>query len=359
MTNKAQAKLKRNETLDTLMDSRAAVFATDAAMKPIAVKFKTDCATAIASSIIAETDNSGYSAEKHLAKDAVSATAAALSANCQVKLDILGNIIASQALNGTLSYYTSTSDALCSSRLMSVHNSMLENLTLLTPDYLTEVQLTAFLVQINTFSGLRGTSSLVIGGETVNTKQAAADLKVTDKDVVTVKKVALKYKKLNLPFYNEVINACRTPNISVHHTPVEITVTDSNTNEPLGGVSSTFTKSKEIQISNPQGIISYLTMSAGNTIATLVKKGYISKLVPYKIIRAQMNSFSVSLTSGTMTAEQIASFKLQVAEAIAAEKAATAAKLKSRKAAKAAATIAASEVRKAETESLSTKPAID
>ena len=81
-------------------------------------------------------------------------------------------------------------------------------------------------------------------------------------------------------------------------------------------------------------------MSAGNTIATLVKKGYISKLVPYKIIRAQMNSFSVSLSQGTMTAEQIVAFKLQIAEAIAAEKAATAAKSKSRKAAKAAAVAA-------------------
>ena len=304
MTNKAQAKLARNETVENLMEAQAAEYNTDAAMKTIVLKFKTDCATANASSIIAETDNSGYSAEKHLAKDAACATAAALSANCQVKLDILGNIIASQSLNGTLSYYTSTSDALCSSRLMSVHNSMLENLTLLTPDYLTAAQLTAFLGQINTFSGLSGTSSLAIGGETVATKQAAADLKVTDKDVATIKKVALKYKKLNLPFYNQIINACRTPKIPVHHTPVEIAVKNSITDEPIGGVSSTFSKSKEIQISNPQGIISYITMSAGNTIATLVKKGFISKLVPYKIVRAQLNSFSVSLTPGTITAEQ-------------------------------------------------------
>ncbi len=337
MTNKAQAKLTRNETVENLMEAQAAEYNTDAAMKTIVVKFKTDCATANASSIIAETDNSGYSAEKHLAKDAVCATAAALSANCQVKLDILGNIIASQSLNGTLSYYSSTSDALCSSRLKSVHNSMSENLTVLTPDYLTAAQLTAFLGQINTFSELRGTSGLVIGGETVATKQAATDLKVTDKDVVNIKKVALKYKKLNLPFYNKVINACRTPRISVHHTPVEVTVTDAATNEPLGGVSSTFTKSKEIQISNPQGIISYITMSAGNTIATLVKKGYISKLVPYKIVRAQMNEFSVSLTPGTLTIEEEEVFAIKLTEAIAAEKAATAAKSKSRKAAKAVA----------------------
>ena len=53
-------------------------------------------------------------------------------------------------------------------------------------------------------------------------------------------------------------------------------------------------------------------------------------------MRGQTNVFTIALTPGTMSAEQIAAFNLSLAEAIAAEKAEIAAKAKSRKAAKAA-----------------------
>ena len=136
MTNGAQARYIRNAALESFFDSNATTFTLDAAMKAIVATFKTDAATAVASSIIAETDNKGYSAEKHLSKFTVCETAAELCSNSQVKLDILGKIIISQSLHSALTYYSDASDALCGSRLMSIYNILLANLTLLTPDYL-------------------------------------------------------------------------------------------------------------------------------------------------------------------------------------------------------------------------------
>jgi len=334
MTNEAQARYTRNESLESFFESNSTAYTADAAMKAAVTAFKADSATAIASSIIAETDNKGYSAEKFLSKETASNTAADLCANCQVKLDLLGKITISQSIYGISTYYSHVSDALCTSRLLSVHSILLANLSILTPDYLTEVQLTAFLGQINSFTGLRGSSSFVLGGETVATKQAESDLKVTNADVISLKKVGRKYKTSNPTFYNGLMQACKIPTITVRHTPVILTVIDSVTKLPIGNVTSTLSKSKGLLVSNPEGIVNHSNVSAGNAISTLAKQGYISKLTPIKVLRGQTNAFTIALTPGTMTAEQIAAFKLSVAESIAAEKAATAAKTKSKKAAK-------------------------
>jgi len=335
MNNEAQARLTRNEIVNTYLVKNAIVFAADVAMKTITAKFVIDTAAAVDASIESEVDNTGYSAEKLLAKNTASITAAELSGNCQVKMAILENNIVSSALHSAVTYYSIVAAALCCSRLMGVYNVLLENLTLITTDYLTSAQLDSFLEEINIYKELVGRAGMVIGGETVATSLAERTLKVTNADLIIMQKAALKYKSKNLPFYNGLIKSIKIPTISVRHTPVVVTVFDAVTKEKIGGVSIKMTKSKETLLTNPEGIMTSNTVSAGNTIATLVKLGYISKLKAWKILRGQMNEFTVSLTQGTMTSEEEEVFAIKLAEAIAAEKAAIATKIKSRRAGKA------------------------
>ncbi len=336
MNNEAQARLTRNGIVNSYLAKNAAVFATDVAMKTISAKFVKDTDVAAAASIEAEIDNTGYSAEKLLAKTTASITAAELCGNCQVKLDISENTIVSSSLHAAVTYYSTVAAALCCSRLMGVYNILLENLTLITSDYLTAAQLESFLEEINTYKELVGRAGMVIGGETVATKLAESTLKVTNADLVTMQKAALKYKSKNPTFYKGLIKSIKIPTISVRHTPVVVTVFDAVTKELIGGVSVKMTKSKETHVTNLEGIMTSNTVSAGNTMATLDKLGYFSTLKQWKILRGQINEFTVYLTQGTMTAEEEEVFAVKLAEAIAAEKAATAAKSKSRKANKAA-----------------------
>ena len=335
--------MTRNAAFNSFMaiPANVAVYTADIAMTTIAAKMATDSATAVTSSIAAEADNTGYSAEKEVAKVAVCATAAALCANSQVKLDLLGNLIVSKKLNGTTTYYYGVADALCGSRLMAVYDVMLANLLTITVDYLTAAQLTAFLTQINTFTGLTGTTSSVVGGASVVTKQFATDLKVTNADIVIVKKVGLKYKKTNIAFYNSLIKACKIPAIAVRHTIVVINITDASTTGVLAGVNGTLTKSKDLQVSNVAGVMTYPKVPAGNSTATFAKVGYITQVMQMDILQGKTNTSAVALTPGIMTSEQEAAVKITLAEAIAAEKAASAARAKAKREAKAASVVLA------------------
>ena len=337
MKNTAQARYTRNETVKTYLFDRASVFAGDVSMTTIFAKFNSSISASMTSSIAAEMDNTGYSSEKHIAKLKVCNTAAELSSNAQVKLDILGMIIISKSLHGTMTYFFSAADALCVSRLMGDYEIMLENLALLTPDYLTAVMLTGFLGEINTFKGLRGSTALINGGHTVLTKQAAADLNITFKDIVTLKKSALKYKTSNATFYNGLMQACKIPTITVHHTTANLDIIDAVTKIPLGGVSGTMSKAKGAQISNPEGVLFFPALLSGHSTGILSKTGYISKLINMDIMQGVNNTASYSLTQGTMTTEEEAALNLSLSEAIAADKTAIAQKVKTKKALKAAA----------------------
>jgi len=337
MTNGQQARMTRNAAFNTFMVTNVASFSTDTAMTTIVAKMVTDSATAVTSSIAAEADNTGYSAEKEVAKVNACATAASLCANSQIKLDILGNLIVSNSLNGTVSYYAGVADAVCGSRLMAVYNVMLTNLTVITTEYLTAAQLTAFLTEITTFTGLTGTTSAVVGGQSVVTKQFATDLKKTNANIVVVKKAGLKYKVSNELFYNGLQKACKIPPITVRHTFVNTTITNSITLALLANVEGTLSKTKELGLSNSLGIMAYSDVSAGLAIATYILPGFITGIQIVRIIRGSTNIFAFAMVPGTMTPEMEEAVTARVDAFIVVEeakKAAKAAKAKARKAAK-------------------------
>jgi len=290
-------------------------------MKTIAALLLTDSATAVTSSIAAEANNSGYSAQKDAAKVLASNTAAQLCASSQVKLDILGNKIVSQSLHSVPTFYNNAPDALCGIRLLGAHDIMLTNLDLITPDYLTALQLTNFSTQITTFTGLTGTTSAVNGGETVLTKKFAADIKVTNIDIVTMKKVGLKYKTTNNVFFNGLNKACKLPPIPVRHTYITMNILDEYTGLALSGVTGTLSKSKETQLSTIYGVITYTKVKSGTATGTIEKAGYITQMITIKILQGKMNTFNYALTPGIMTTEQEQAIKNKVAQAIVDENA--------------------------------------
>ena len=344
MTNELQARMTRNASLITFVDDNATKYADNPAFIALVVKVKADSAKAVTASIAAASDNTGYSAEKMVAKVATCAEAAELCASSIVKLDLLGNLILARSLNGTVTYYFGQSDALCGSRLMAVYNVMHDNLSLITVDYLTAAQLATFLTTITKFTGLTGSTSSVNGGAAVLTKEFEDDMKVTNENVLTVKLLAKKYKKSDVSFYNLLIKACKIPAITVRHTPVIFNIINTETTGVVAGVEGTLSKSKEVVFSNVGGVLPYRTVLAGAAIGTFKKVGFITKIVAVDIVRGRTNTFSVELVPGVMTAEMEAAIKVTLTQAIAAEKAIIAAKAKARREAKAAAKLAAAQV---------------
>ena len=339
MNNVQEAKVKRDNSLATTLEDNATAYAGDTAFEAIVTKQAADYATTVAAATVAATNNTGYSLEKVNAKDAASVLASELCASSQVSLDISGNLIVSKSLNSTVTFYSKAADVTSAARLQNVHDIMQTNILIITPAYVTAAELTDLQTKINKFTGLSGTTTSVNSTSPVLTKAVKTAIKVGAADVVTVKKLIKKYVTSNPIFYSSVLKACKIPPIAVHHTPVNITLTDSITLALLPDVKGTLSKTKELGLSNSLGIMPYTDVSAGVAMATFALPGYITGIKSVRIIRGATNTFAFALVPGVMTAEMEAAITAKVDAfntAQAAKKAAKAAKEKARRAAKAA-----------------------
>ena len=341
MTNTQKAQDTRNVSVCEclVIPANAAIYESDVPLSTIAAKMIADTAAAVAAGAAAAADNTGYSLDKVIAKDAVAAMGANLCDRCIVKLNLLGNNALAKSLNGAETFYSKAADALCVSRLTNVYTIMNNNLTLITADYLTAAQLTTFSTAITDFSAMRGSTVSVNDNSPVLTKAYATAMKLTSADVVIIKSL-LKFYKLSHPlFYASMMKACKMPAITVRHTPVVINVFNAITTAGLSGAESMLTKSKEVLISNFYGVIKYTKVSAGFCMGTISKPDYISKVIPMEIIRGATNTFNVALVPGIMTAEQEEAIQATIAQVRADEKAAIAEKKKAKKDAKVAAAL--------------------
>ena len=310
--------------------ANAALYKTNVAFSTIATKMQTDTDAAVVAGTNTGLDNTGYCVDKVIGKQAASEIAAQLCGSSKVKLDMIGNHALSDSLNSAASFYFYAKDELCTNRLMSAYNIMSENLLLITPDYLTPVQLTDFLKKINTYTTTKGSSTLVNNHSPVFTEAYNTAMKLTTSDVDTIKELAKFYKTVHPSFYAGIMRACTMPAVNVHHTPLVITITDASTTGVLANVAGTLTRTKELPTSNVAGIMIFATVSAGIATATFTKKGYISAIKTVNILRGKTNNYSVALVPGVMTAEQQEAFKETLATIIASEKAALAAKKKAK-----------------------------
>jgi len=310
-----------------------AIYSADVAFSNCATKTETDCLAAVLAGDKAAADNTGYSLDKVIEKEAVSEIAANLCARSMVKLDMLGNHTLSNSLNNTVSYYSKAADVMCSNRLMNVYTVMDDNLVLITADYLTAPQLVVFLAKINAFKAMKGSTVLVNTNNPVLTKAFDTAMRVTTADIGDLKSLVKEYKISQPAFYNGLMKACKLPAVTVSHTPVVFTITDATTESALAGVNGTLLNSKELPVSNVSGIMKYATVKAGPTTSTFEKEGYITKIMTMSIVRGKTNNFNVSLVAGIMTEAQENAIKDTIAQVIADKKA----KAKARKAARIAA----------------------
>ena len=339
MTNEEQAKMKMLGGVCTCLTDNAEVYADDAPFQTIAAKTIADTNAVELASTAAYANNKGFSADKLIAKNEASTLGEQLCARAKVKLNIIGNQTLSQALNGTFSFYYKASDAVCASRLMNVYNVMDTNQALITNEYVTTAQLATFLGKINNYTLLTGNTTNAHTGSPALTKEFKTDLKEASADIEVIKQLAKPYEETNTLFFNALKGACKIPPITVRHTPVNFTLTNSITLALLPDVEGTLSKTKELGLSNALGIMPYTDVSAGAAIATFALPGFITGIQTVRIIRGATNTFAIALVPGTMTPEMEAAITAKVTAfntAEAAKKAAKAAKEKARRDAKAA-----------------------
>ena len=297
MTKNESARMNRNTATCTCLELNLKVFSTtDPALMSCYTKFKSDSADTVISAVAASANNTGYNADKIIAKMDIGLVASALCSAAQVKFDLLHNNTLSKSLNSTQTFYTNVSDAIAEVRLLNAYDIMNSNVTKLTPDYVTPTQLTDFLAQINDYTKISGTSMNINKVSPGLTKTFKSDLKLTSADIVSIKKLMLKYKKTNPAFYVAVMLSCKIPVVAVAHTPFVITITNSLDGTPISNVKGTLTTSTQTPVSTSKGIMTYDTVLGGDKVSTFTHDKFITKSVDIHIISGETNSLSITMT---------------------------------------------------------------
>ncbi len=295
MDNREQAKMSRNSGLANFLSGNAAVYAADTAFTNLNKLFNTDNGIANASAVLAGVNNSGFSADKLVAKNDMGAFAATLCGNAQVQLDSLGQLSVSMSLNDAETYYTSVSDADAAAHAQSAHDIMNANLAAITDDYVTAGDLKQLQSFIDTFSNMQGSSEEVHAVSPTLTSAFKSNLKTVDKDVKNLLKLGKKYKTTNIAFYNGLNKVAQIPVINIHHTTLDITAADKVSGLPVVNAAITVSNTKKTASTDAKGFCEIEILGAGNPSLNIAATGYAAYTSLIHIVAGKENSYTILL----------------------------------------------------------------
>ena len=296
MNNTEQAKMARNQGIESFATKNASVYAADPAMMALAAKFVIDKKAAADIAALMGADNSGFSQNKADAKFDMADFAAMLCGAAQVKLDSLGKQEIANQLHDAISYYTGPADAEAAARAQAAHDTMFTNQAIITDDYVKLAELTTLQSLITAFTDTKGTSQIVHSATPALTLQFRAAIKATDEDAKNFVKLGRKYKKANKTFFDALEAVCKTPAIAVQHTHVDVTIKDSATNKPIAGAIATLSNSKKTSASNNDGFLHFDQVGGGNATLTVTATGYQTFTMLIHIDSGKDNSFNIVMS---------------------------------------------------------------
>ncbi len=278
-----------------LTDAAIAVITKDLAVSEMVVLFNKNRLASIKSSSEAGVDNSGFSQDKLDAKVEMCFQAACLAGSAQVKLDSLGKNSISRQMHSAESYYFHTADSESSTLAKALHDLLVLNLTLLTPNYVTDAQLIAFQTIITLFMTTQGSSDAVHKISPELTQAFNNDLSACKKNGNDLKKLIKKYKKSNSLFYKSLVNVMK-PKFTVHHTDVDLLIIDAITGLPIPEAVATFSDSAKTGVSKEDGSLLVEEVAHGEEIMTITSANHLPSVTTIKIVSGRTNSFKIMLT---------------------------------------------------------------
>jgi len=297
MNIKNNAQMSANEATHQYLitDAVKAILLTDKAATDMVAKFEINRLASINSGAAAGIDNSGFSQEKLDAKAEMSFQATCLAGAAQVKLDELGKNSLSRQIHSVDSYYLGAADSEAATEAQALHDLLLANLALLTPNYASAAELVTFQSAISSFTATQGSSDAVHKISPELTQAFINDLSASKKNGTDLKKLIKKYKKTNKTFYNSMVDVMK-PRITVHHTDVDLLLIDKVTGNPVSGAIATFTESSKSGISMEDGTLHVEEIAHGVKMMTIKSDSHLDYMDSINIVSGRSNSFKIELT---------------------------------------------------------------
>jgi len=292
----SNAQMSANEATHQFLISEAAlaVIGTDKAVMDKVAQFEINRKASIISAAAAGINNTGFSQDKLDAKELMSFMASCLAGTAQVKLDELGKNSISRQIHEADSYYLYAADSEASTEAQALHDLLLTNIELFTPDYISAADLISFQGLISGFSNIQGSSAAVHRISPELTLAFKTDLNATKKNGTDIKKLIKKYKKTNSVFYRSMVDVMK-PKITIHHTNLSLLIVEAKTNIPVNDAVATFSDSAKTGVSIEDGSMLIEEIGNGDKTMTITSDRYKDSITNINILSGRTNSFKIEL----------------------------------------------------------------
>ena len=294
MDNTLQSEMDRNLAVVTRFGLEAANFVGNAKLLAKVAKLILAWEDNKKAAAAAFPDNSGFSQLKRDKKIALCETASTWAGMGHVALTDLGKIDIADTLHVNLSDYLPFADSVTQANAQSTHDILAENIGDL-DDYVTVDGLEDLQAEIDAFSATKGTSDTKHEESPLLTKAFEESFIPVRKIIEQLKMLMKPYKKTNKPFWDRIMAACNIPAINVHHTYVNICVSEKGTGKAMEGVVFTLTKGKKTGSSNWEGLLTLERMKNGEDVLTGVFNGKVVVLAHINIKRGRANDFTFEI----------------------------------------------------------------
>ena len=212
-----------------------------------------------------------------------------------IKLDELGMHDVTEQLFTNASDYTHVSDSEAGVRAENMHKLLEANLTLITDDYLTALQLTEMQATIDNFIATKGTSTSEHTAGPVATKDFNDSFAPVDAAIASMLTMAKAFKKTEPDFYNELIAVTTVPTAHVLHTYAVITAIAKVSGAPIAVATGEITKLNKSGKANALGVIKLERVRHGVQQIVVAAPGFKTVTINAAIQSGRQNDFKVEM----------------------------------------------------------------
>jgi len=281
----------------TLKDTSIAIYGTNKGFSAVHAKFLTAHDDLNAKALAAGVNLTGFTTTKDDDKTTLAQQMAMLCGFAYVKLSDLGKTELVAQLFISPTDYIAIADAKAGVRAQAMHDLLLANLTLLTPDYVTAAQLTAVQSLITSFVNAKGNTTSLHAVSPVDTKAFHDAFKVVDNIIDSALLMGKAFKDANPEFYDELVKITKLPPVIHRHTILNIKVISKIGGHPVPTAAAEIVigKTDKKALANEAGLIEFPRIICGQQTATITAPGFKKELVEIYIQRSHENDIIVEL----------------------------------------------------------------
>lgn len=240
-------------------------------------------------------ETGGHADNKIEAKKAMSDKAAVLSGVALVAFKKKGLALEASQLHISSSDYWALPDVESAILASSTYDFLTEQLSVISPDYITADELAELEVLITDFESFKNKVTNVKQTSPSDTKALKVALRSTDEVIADIRLLARKYKDSHPTFYQKLVAVSTPPAVAVHHTTFSAKVSSKPEGIPVTNAVASLTTSNKQGNSDASGFLTIEQVRSGVAALTVQAPGFKELVLQINLDRGKDNHVEVAL----------------------------------------------------------------